>query len=155
MGAHSGWRTSAIELPVRISKIPRMVPEQSSWNSPLLTCLAAGILPFGSILTELFFIMSSLWQHQFYYLFGFLAIVLVILIITCAEVSMALTYFQLTMEDYNWWWRSFLGSGSSAFYLALHSILYFNTRLQITHMAGAILYFGYMSIICLAFFLMT
>lgn len=31
-----------------------------------------------------------------------------ILLITCAEIAMALTYFQLTAEDYNWWWRSFL-----------------------------------------------
>merc|ERR1712187_920126 len=69
-------------------------------------------------------IMSSLWQHQFYYLFGFLALVLCILIVTCAEISIALTYFQLTSEDYNWWWRSFFSSASSAIYVFLYSILY-------------------------------
>ena len=35
-------------------------------------------------------------MSRFYYLFGFLALVLVILLITCAEISIALTYFQLT-----------------------------------------------------------
>ena len=35
---------------------------------------------------------------RFYYLFGFLSLVLVIVLITCAEISIALTYFQLTSE---------------------------------------------------------
>ena len=33
-----------------------------------------------------FFIMSSIWQHSEYYLFGFLFLVVLILIITCTEV---------------------------------------------------------------------
>merc|ERR1711920_1035258 len=91
----------------------------------------------------------------FYYLFGFLALVLVILIVTCAEISIALTYFQLTSENYNWWWRSFLASGSSALYVFLYSVLYFNSRLQIDKLVSTILYFGYMSIVSIIFALLT
>ena len=40
---------------------------------------------------------------QFYYLFGFLFVVFIILIITCAEITIVLCYFQLCSEDYNWW----------------------------------------------------
>jgi len=132
-----------------------MIPEQPTMNSPVLTSLIGGILPFGAVFTELFFIMSSLWQHQFYYLFGFLALFLAILILTCTEISIALTYFQLTTEDYCWWWRAFLSSASSSLYVFLHSILYFHTSLQITHMSGTVLYFGYMFVISLVFFLVT
>ncbi len=32
----------------------------------------AGVLPFGAIFIELFFILSSLWLHHYYYLFPFL-----------------------------------------------------------------------------------
>ena len=32
-----------------------------------------GILPFGSVCIELFFIMSALWLHQIYYVMGFFA----------------------------------------------------------------------------------
>jgi len=99
--------------------------------------------------------MSSLWQHQFYYLFGFLALVLAILIITCAEISIALTYFQLTAENYNWWWRSFAASGCSSCYVFAYSILYFSQRLQIDKFVSIILYFGYMAIMSLLFFLLT
>merc|ERR1711976_337796 len=98
---------------------------------PIFTALVGGVLPFGAVFTELFFILSSLWQHQFYYLFSFLALVLVILMITCAEISIALTYFQLTSEDYNWWWRSFFTSASSAIYVFAYSMLYFSSHLQI------------------------
>merc|ERR1719433_718883 len=117
--------------------------------------MVGGVLPFGAVFTELFFIMSSLWQHQFYYLFGFLALVLIILIITCAEISIALTYFQLTAENYRWWWRSFLSSGSSAFYVFVYSILYFSSRLQIEKTVSTLLYFGYMAVLSLLFFLLT
>ncbi len=84
----------------------------------------------GAVFTELFFIMSSIWQHQFYYLFGFLMLVIVILVVTCAEISMTLTYFQLTNEDYTWFWRSFFASASSGLYVFGYAILYYYTRMQ-------------------------
>jgi transmembrane 9 superfamily member 2/4 len=155
LGSYFGFRRDAIELPVRTNHVPRQIPAQPWFMKPLFTCAVGGVLPFGAVFTELFFIMSSLWQHQFYYLFGFLAMVLCILVITCAEISIALTYFQLTSENYNWWWRSFLASGSSAVYVFLYSMIYFSSRLQIDKFISTLLYFGYMSILSLLFFLLT
>jgi transmembrane 9 superfamily protein 2/4 len=155
LGAHAGFRKDAIELPVRVNMIPRQVPEQPWYANSLFTSLVGGVLPFGAVFTELFFIMSSIWQHQFYYLFGFLALVLVILMITCTEVSIAMTYFQLTSEDYNWWWPAFCSSGSSGVYVFLYSILYFFSRLQIDRLISCMLYFGYMGMMSLLFFLLT
>lgn len=155
LGSYFGFRKAAVELPVRTNQIPRQIPKQPWFIRPVFTALVGGVLPFGAVFTELFFIMSSLWQHQFYYLFGFLALVLVILIITCAEISIALTYFQLTSEDYNWWWRSFFASASSALYVFLYSILYFTSRLQIEKVVSTMMYFGYMLIMSSAFFLIT
>merc|ERR1719401_1555205 len=155
LGSYFGFRKPATTLPVRTNQIPRQIPAQPWFIQPLFTSLVGGVLPFGAVFTELFFIMSSLWQHQFYYLFGFLALVLVILIITCAEISIALTYFQLTSENYNWWWRSFLSSASSAVYVFLYSILYFSSRLQIEKPVSTLLYFGYMFLISIIFFLLT
>ena len=39
------------------------------------TMLVGGVLPFGAVFIELFFIMSSVWLQRFYYVFGFLALV--------------------------------------------------------------------------------
>merc|ERR1712232_51792 len=93
--------------------------------------------------------------HQIYYVFGFLMLVLLILIATCAEITIVMCYFQLCSEDYHWWWRSFLTSGSSSIYLFLYSIMYFVTKLDMTKFTAGLLYFVYMFLCSVSFFLLT
>ena len=103
VGSYFGYKSPALEDPVRTNKIPRQIPEQPWYMNPVFSILIGGILPFGAVFIELFFILTSMWLHQFYYLFGFLCLVFVILIITCAEITIVLCYFQLCSEDYRWW----------------------------------------------------
>jgi transmembrane 9 superfamily protein 2/4 len=114
-----------------------------------------GVLPFGSVFIEVFFIMSSVWMHKFYYVFGFIALVFLILIISCAEISIVMCYFQLCSTNYHWWWRSFFTAGSSAFYIFLYSIVYFATKMDITEVVPTILYFGYMFLSCFIAMVLT
>lgn len=83
----------------------------------------AGILPFGAMFIELFFIFSvspaavswlssgapvfdlgvdddlqAIWENQFYYLFGFLFLVFIILVVSCSQISIVMVYFQLCAE---------------------------------------------------------
>eukprot|EP00250_Pteridium_aquilinum_P014741 c22170_g2_i1 orf=115-1797(+) len=95
IGSYFGYKKPAIEDPVRTNKIPRQVPEQAWYMQPVFSVLIGGILPFGAVFIELFFILTSIWLNQFYYIFGFLFIVFVILIVTCAEITIVLCYFQL------------------------------------------------------------
>lgn len=69
--------------------------------------LVAGLLPFGAVFIELFFIFTAIWQNQFYYLFGFLFLVFVILVISCAQISIVMMYFQLCAEVRNLYFISF------------------------------------------------
>ncbi|KAH0652125.1 hypothetical protein KY289_029803 [Solanum tuberosum] len=155
VGSYVGFKKPSIEDPVKTNKIPRQVPEQAWYMNPVFSILIGGILPFGAVFIELFFILTSIWLQQFYYIFGFLFIVLVILIVTCAEITIVLCYFQLCSEDYLWWWRSYLTSGSSALYLFLYAAFYFFTKLEITKPVSGMLYFGYMLIASYAFFVLT
>ncbi len=154
LGAYFGYRTEPLEFPVVTSNIPRQIPDQPWYLNPLLTSLLGGILPFGACFVELFFVMSSIWMDQYYYVFGFLLLVYIILALTCAEISVVLNYFQLCGEDYRWWWRSLLIPGSTALYVFLYSIFYF-ARLQSTMMITYVLYFGYMAMISGGVFLVT
>lgn len=131
------------------------VPDQPWYMNPLFSCLVGGILPFGAVFIELYFILTSMWLHTFYYIFGFLAMVFMILFITCVEISIVLCYFQLCSEDYRWWWRSYFTSGSSALYLFLYSGFYFYTKLDITKTVPMLMYFGYMLVISYGFFCIT
>ncbi|XP_059637735.1 transmembrane 9 superfamily member 8-like [Cornus florida] len=155
VGGYLGFKKPTIEDPVKTNKIPRQIPEQAWYMNPVFSILIGGVLPFGAVFIELFFILTSIWLHQFYYIFGFLFIVFVILLVTCAEITIVLCYFQLCSEDYQWWWRSYLTSGSSALYLFLYAAFYFFTKLEITKPVSGMLYFGYMLIVSYAFFVLT
>ncbi|XP_031279550.1 transmembrane 9 superfamily member 8 [Pistacia vera] len=155
VGGYVGFKKAAIEDPVKTNKIPRQIPEQAWYMNPIFSILIGGILPFGAVFIELFFILTSIWLNQFYYIFGFLFLVFCILVVTCAEITIVLCYFQLCSEDYLWWWRSYLTSGSSALYLFLYATFYFFTKLEITKFVSGVLYFGYMLIASYAFFVLT
>uniref|UniRef100_A0A3Q2I6V2 Transmembrane 9 superfamily member n=1 Tax=Equus caballus TaxID=9796 RepID=A0A3Q2I6V2_HORSE len=155
IGAYFGFKKNAIEHPVRTNQIPRQIPEQSFYTKPLPGIIMGGILPFGCIFIQLFFILNSIWSHQMYYMFGFLFLVFIILVITCSEATILLCYFHLCAEDYHWQWRSFLTSGFTAVYFLIYAIHYFFSKLQITGTASTILYFGYTMIMVLIFFLFT
>jgi transmembrane 9 superfamily protein 2/4 len=107
IGSYFGFSKAVYELPCKSHQIPRQIPEQVWFMHPIISMVIGGLLPFGAIFIEIFFIMSALWMHTIYYVFGFLLVVLIILIISCAEISIVMCYFQLCGEDYNWWWRSF------------------------------------------------
>ena len=44
--------------------IPRQIPDQSWYMQSLFSVLIGGILPFGAVFIELFFILSSVWLNQ-------------------------------------------------------------------------------------------
>ncbi|XP_073062534.1 transmembrane 9 superfamily member 11-like [Primulina eburnea] len=154
IGGYYGAKAPHIEYPVRTNQIPREIPSQKypSW----LLVLGAGTLPFGTLFIELFFIFSSIWMGRVYYVFGFLFMVLILLVVVCAEVSLVLTYMHLCVEDWQWWWKSFFSSGSVAIYIFLYSINYliFDLR-SLKGPVSATLYLGYSLLMALAIMLAT
>ena len=144
-----------LEYPTKTNLIPRSVPARPWYMTPMFCVRVGGVLPFGAVFIELFFILSSIWLHQYYYVFGFLLLVLLILIVTCAEITIVMCYFQLCAEDYHWWWRSFLTSGCSGLYLFIYSIIYMLTKMVMTRGVSILLYVGYMAIASYSFAILT
>jgi transmembrane 9 superfamily protein 2/4 len=157
LGSYFGYKRDKIENPTVYNDygMERTIPEQSWYVNPVILMLVGGSLPFGAVFIELFFILSAVWLHKIYYLFGFLFLVLIILTVTCAEISVVLCYFKLINEDYRWWWQSILTSGASALYVYLYAIVYFFTKLDMTKFTSALIYFGYMGLASVTFFLLT
>ncbi|KAG7371827.1 endomembrane protein 70-domain containing protein [Nitzschia inconspicua] len=98
-GAYFGYKKEAIQFPTVTSTIARAIPPPRPLLHPMVGFLIAGVVPFAAIYVELFFIMTSLWMNQFYYVFGFTLVVYLILIVVCAEVTVLLVYYQLCAES--------------------------------------------------------
>ncbi|KAF9276526.1 hypothetical protein BGZ68_009965 [Mortierella alpina] len=155
VGAYFGQRKAAIEHPGRTNQIPRQIPDPVWYLQPRFTIAMGGLLPFAVVFIELFFILKSIWEDQYYYMFGFLSLVFIILVVTCVEMTIVIIYFQLCDEDYNWWWRSFFASSFSAVYIFLYSMLYFMKQLSIDHFVPGLLYFANSLMICVVYGLLT
>jgi len=151
VGSFFGFRAEKLQVPVKVNQISRYVPELPWYASPPASYLLGGILPFGSVCIELFFIMSALWLHQIYYMMGFLLVVLLILGATCAEVSIVMTYLQLCAEDHRWWWKSFFNCASAGFYLFLYSLWFLASRLDLVGILPVVVYITYMGMISFCF----
>jgi transmembrane 9 superfamily protein 2/4 len=155
LGAYFGYKADTITFPTVTSTIARAIPEPPFILNPKLHMVTTGIVPFAAAYVELFFIMTSMWMDQFYYVFGFTLIVFLILLITCAEVTVLLVYYQLCAENHRWWWFAFITSGSTAFYTFVYSFFWFRTLEASRMLLTYLLYFGYMFLVSFAIFLVT
>jgi transmembrane 9 superfamily protein 2/4 len=154
-GSWVGFRQPPFQAPVRTNQIPRQIPPSTTYMRPIPSMLLVGILPFGAIFVELYFIMSSIWFSKVYYMFGFLFLCYGLMIITCAAVTVLMVYFLLCSENYHWHWRAFMTAGASAFYVFLNALIYLVTKLQLGGLAGTVLYIGYSGLISFLFFILT
>merc|ERR1712196_592216 len=154
LGVYFGFWKEPIEFPVKYSNIFWPIFMLFWYFSFAFTVTTGGILPFGACFVELFFILSSMWMDQYYYVFGFIFFVFVIFLIICVEIIIVFLYFQLCVEDYRWWWRIFFILGSTVVYVFVYSSLYF-TKLESNFLIIYFFYFGYMLIICFGIFLFT
>merc|ERR1712087_667716 len=87
VGSYFGFRADAIETPTKTNQIARFIPEGPWYAKTPTSWVFSGLLPFGSISIEILFIMAAVWLHQIYYAVGFLLFVVLILVLTCAEVA--------------------------------------------------------------------
>jgi len=139
----------ASDNPCRVNPVPRPIPEKKWYLHPAVNVILGGILPFGSIFIEMYFIFTSFWHYKYYYVYGFMLLVYIILIIVTVCVTIVSTYFLLNSEDYRWQWTSFLSASSTAFYVYLYSIYYFFVKTKMSGFFQTCFYFGYMLMFCI------
>lgn len=62
--------TVAGDFPCRINSLKRPIPEGKWYTHPIALAMFSGILPFGSIFIEMYFVFTSFWHYKFYYVSG-------------------------------------------------------------------------------------
>ncbi|KAF3337719.1 transmembrane 9 superfamily member 3-like protein [Carex littledalei] len=135
--------------PCRVKTIPRPIPEKKWYLTPSVISIMGGLLPFGSIFIEMYFVFTSFWNYKVYYVYGFMLLVFLILIIVTICVTIVGTYFLLNAENYHWQWTSFFSAASTAVYVYLYSIYYYHVKTKMSGFFQTSFYFGYTLMFCL------
>jgi len=137
-------------FPCRVNAIPRPVPDDIPWYGvPANLIPFAGLLSFGSIFIELYYILTSLWNYKFYHVYGFLLGVYAILILVVCLTTVIVVYFCLNSENYLWQWTAFYSGASTSLYVFLYAIYYFVFKTSMNGLVQTAFYFGYMLLISL------
>ena len=135
-------------FPCRVNAIPRPIPEDVPWyGKPMGLIPLAGLLSFGSIFIELYYVLTSLWNYKYYHVYGFLLGVFGILFVVVSMTSIIVVYFCLNAENYHWQWTAFGSGASTATYVFLYGIYYFIFKTQMHGFLQTTFYFGYMTMI--------
>ncbi|KAG5016106.1 hypothetical protein JHK85_022242 [Glycine max] len=135
--------------PCRVKTIPRPIPEKKWYLTPSVVSLMGGLLPFGSIFIEMYFVFTSFWNYKVYYVYGFMLLVFLILTIVTVCVTIVGTYFLLNAENYHWQWTSFFSAASTAVYVYLYSVYYYYVKTKMSGFFQTSFYFGYTLMFCL------
>lgn len=135
--------------PCRVKRIPSPIPTRRWYLRPWVIALMGGLLPFGSIFIEMYFVFTSFWNYKVYYVYGFMLLVFLILVIVTVCVTIVGTYFLLNAENYHWQWTSFLSAASTSLYVGIYSIHYFFKKTKMTGLFQTSFYFGYTAMFCL------
>ncbi|XP_073842555.1 transmembrane 9 superfamily protein member 3 [Musca autumnalis] len=134
------------DYPCRVNAVPRPIPEKKWFMEPAIIILLGGILPFGSIFIEMYFIFTSFWAYKIYYVYGFMLLVFTILTIVTVCVTIVCSYFLLNAEDYRWQWTSFMSAASTSIYVYAYSFYYFFFKTKMYGLFQTTFYFGYMAL---------
>lgn len=155
LGGIMGKNTAGtFDAPCRTKNIAREIPA-ATWGTSLPVHLfGGGFLPFSAISVELYYVFATVWGREHYALYGILLLVFCILITVTSCISVALTYFQLSSEDYRWWWRSFFSAGFTGVFVFFYAIFYYVMRSNMSGMLQSVQFFGYTILACYVFFLM-
>jgi len=148
------WNGTA-DNPCRVTPVPRPIPERKWYLHPAMNVFLGGILPFGSIFIEMYFIFTSFWHYKYYYVYGFMLLVYIILAVVSICITIVSTYFLLNAEDYHWQWVAFLSAASTAGYVFLYSIYYFLAKTKMNGFFQTTFYFGYTAMFCIGLAFLT
>mmetsp|Transcript_7944 Transcript_7944/g.11332 ORF Transcript_7944/g.11332 Transcript_7944/m.11332 type:complete len:671 (+) Transcript_7944:67-2079(+) len=141
---------SRSDFPCRVNAIPRPIPENVPWyGKPMNIIPFAGLLSFGSIFIELYYILTSLWNYKFYHVYGFLLGVYAMLAIVVSMTTVIVVYFCLNHENYHWQWTAFASGASTSVYVFLYAFYFYVFKTDMSGFLQSMHYFGYMALLSL------
>ena len=85
-----------------------------------LTVTLGSMIVAACVVSEVYYLVSSLWRRQYYFMYLYLAITGIVMGYVALTVSIVQTFAALSAGKYRWWWRSFLvGFGAGVHIFAI------------------------------------
>jgi transmembrane 9 superfamily protein 3 len=129
-------------FPCRVHHLKRPIPTKHWLFTPAMI-VTAGLVPFGCLFIEMYFILSAVWSHnKVYYVYGFMFAIMMLLCLVLICVSITCTYVLLNAEDYRWQWQSFLCCGATSVYVFIYTIHYYYNSTQMSGFLQTVYYFS-------------
>ena len=153
LGGIAGRHSKEWKPPCRTNKVPRQIPQLSVWRRAPTQAFIAGFLPFSAISIELHYIFASIWGYRVYTVFGILMVAFVLLMVVTSFVTIAMTYFQLAGEDWQWWWRSMMSGGSVSLFIYAYCFFFHINHSEMQGFLQLSYFYGYSAILSYAAFL--
>ncbi len=97
---------------------------------------AFGFVQFVTIYAEFSYLLDSIFRANWYAMFGFLLLNLIMQAIMIALLSVVATYMQLCYQNYHWWWRSFLIGASGSLYIGLYCLWYMAMEMDLSSLTS-------------------
>ncbi|CCC68473.1 hypothetical protein NCAS_0B03890 [Naumovozyma castellii] len=142
------------EHPTVTNQIAKVIPPQKWYLKTIPASLIGGLFSFGSISVQLYFIYTSLWFNNIFYMYGFLLFSICLFTMTITLVTILFTYHSLCQENWKWQWRGFfIGGLGCSIYVLLHSLFFI--ELKLGGFTNILLYMGYSSVVTALIFLVT
>jgi len=69
--------------------------------------------------------MKNFWGGSANFMFPLLMLIGFIMMITCAQVGIVVTFVNLIYGNYKWWWQSFFSTASCGLYVLAYSTIFF------------------------------
>eukprot|EP01061_Rhynchopus_euleeides_P036237 TRINITY_DN610_c0_g1_i2.p1 TRINITY_DN610_c0_g1~~TRINITY_DN610_c0_g1_i2.p1 ORF type:complete len:642 (+),score=257.69 TRINITY_DN610_c0_g1_i2:135-2060(+) len=132
IGASGAFKQEPIKPPIPYKQnLHRNIPQQHCLFSAPSAVLLPGLIVFVAVLNEVALLADNMWLGIVHILFGYLALVALLLALLVAETTVVFIYYQLAYEDYRWWWKSLLCSSGLGVYCFVYSLYFASTRLQL------------------------
>eukprot|EP00980_Cylindrotheca_fusiformis_P019014 scaffold6387_cov88-Cylindrotheca_fusiformis.AAC.1 len=140
-GAEAGFRLGIAPFPVETSDEVRDIPKGNLGRK--LLHLSSGVLVCMIFCMENYILISHFFGGLYYDSYGFLAIIVCVMIAACASCSVVMTFDQLSSENHRWWWSSF-GNGASVgiFAWLIYCYCFFKVDRSFGSYFAYVLYFG-------------
>lgn len=140
-GRHLG-RSAALNQTNNVNQLPRMIPPKPWYHKTWALLLWTGMAPFSTIFVELFFVYTALFHYKFYYMYGFMELIFILLLFVTMAMNVIVVYFTLNNEDHKWQWVPSKIGFSVGLYVFLYSLYYYTYR---TNMSGSLQFVHFVS----------